>query len=95
VGKRRLVLAALALGLASCGRSRGPAAVDEHETPTVLARPALRPDVSRRRQPEIPGFPGLRLNNRTYGGTSSWTAEGYPPAGDWYAPKPRPPRVQP
>jgi hypothetical protein len=90
VGKRFWLVAVAAMGLASCGRGRGPAGVDEHESPTLEARPADRAEVSSRRRPEVPGFPGLYLNDRTYGGTASWTAEGNPPAGDWYAPRPRP-----
>jgi hypothetical protein len=87
---KRLWLAVAVVGLASCGGGRAPVGVHERESPTVQARPDARASVSDRRRSEVPGFPGLHLNDRSYGGTSSWTADGYPPAGDWYAPRPKP-----
>jgi len=94
---RRLVLTfALALAAVGCGRGSVPVGIHERETPTVEAEPAARPDISRmRQQPVMEGWPGVHLNDRSYGGTSSWTADGYPPAGDWYAPRPKPTPAQP
>jgi hypothetical protein len=38
----------------------------------------LQPD----RHRAMPGYPNVSLDKGTYGGTSSWTHEGDPPAGD-------------
>lgn len=88
--KRRWGLVIAVMGLAGCG-GRAPVGVHERESPAVQARPDARAEVSQQRsRPGVPGFPGLFLNDRIYGGTSSWTADGYPPAGDWFAPRPKP-----
>jgi hypothetical protein len=90
VGKRLWWMAVAVMGLASCGRGPGPVGVHQRENPVVEAQPDARSELSNLRRPAVPGFPGLYLNDRSYGGTSSWTAEGDPPAGDWFAPRPAP-----
>ena len=42
----------------------------------------------------VPGYPGLILEDQYVGGTSSWTADGDPPAGDRVSPRPPPPNVR-
>jgi hypothetical protein len=89
---RRVVSTTLWLALvagAGCKFDRIDRA-DHHyaQPPPHQYLPCKAPHVSAEQKTTAPGYPGLVLTEEWYGGSSSWTHEGRPPAGDRCPPVP-------